>query len=90
MFYEIIYLSRESVSGMRTSMRSKIIQQLNKERQAAFLKLDPVKRVLTMERALHDILAAKAEEEGVTDGDPRPTFVSYLFSPPDSDTLPLI
>jgi hypothetical protein len=50
-------------------MRSKIINQLKDEERTAFLKLDPVSRVLTMERVLHDMLAAEAAEEGVTDGE---------------------
>jgi len=50
-------------------MRSKIIQQLKDEERAAFLKLDPVDRILTMERVLYDVLSLKAQEEGVTDGE---------------------
>jgi hypothetical protein len=50
-------------------MRSKIIQQLKDEERAAFLKLDPVDRILTMERVLYDVLSLKAQEEGVSDGE---------------------
>ena len=69
MFYEIICLKNEFALDTRTIMRSKIIQQLKDEGHAAFLKLDPVSRVLTMERVLHGMLAAEAAAEGVTDGE---------------------
>ncbi|MBI4768288.1 MAG: hypothetical protein HY787_27445 [Deltaproteobacteria bacterium] len=50
-------------------MESKIIKKLKEEERAAFLKLEPAARVLRMEKVLHEILAAKAEDEGVTEGE---------------------
>lgn len=35
----------------------------------AFLKLDPVDRVLTMESVLYEVIYAKAAEEGVADSE---------------------
>jgi hypothetical protein len=50
-------------------MESKIIKKLKEEERAAFLKLEPAARVLQMEKVLHEILAAKAEDEGLTEGE---------------------
>ena len=50
-------------------MESKIIKKLKEEERAAFLKLEPAARVLRMEKVLHEILAAKAEDEGLTEGE---------------------
>lgn len=50
-------------------MKSKTIIQLEEEERKAFLKLDPVDRILTMERRLHELLSIKASEEGVSEGE---------------------
>jgi hypothetical protein len=50
-------------------MESKIINMLKEEERATFLKLEPAARILRMEKVLHEILAAKAEDEGVTEGE---------------------
>lgn len=50
-------------------MKSKIIAKLQEEERKAFLKLDPVDRILTMERRLHELLSIKASEEGVSEGE---------------------
>lgn len=42
---------------------------LTKEKRLDFLKLDPVERILRMESLLYEIIALKAEEEGVTEGE---------------------
>lgn len=48
-------------------MKSKIMEKLRNESRRAFLKLDPVMRILKMERFLYEIISIKAKEEGVTD-----------------------
>ncbi len=50
-------------------MKSKIIKQLREAERLAFLKLDPVDRVLTMESVLYEVIYAKAAEEGVADSE---------------------
>jgi hypothetical protein len=50
-------------------MESKIINMLKEEERTTFLKLEPAARILRMEKALHEILAAKAKDEGVTEGE---------------------
>jgi len=50
-------------------MHSKIIEQLKEEERKAFLKLDPVARVLRMEKLLHEVLSIKAKEQGVSEGE---------------------
>lgn len=50
-------------------MRSKIIEQLKQEERSAFLKLDPVERILRMEKLLHEVISIKAQEEGVSEGE---------------------
>ena len=50
-------------------MKSRIIEKLKTEESSAFLKMDPYARVLHMEKVLFEILAAKAVDEGVTEGE---------------------
>jgi hypothetical protein len=50
-------------------MKSKTITKLAKEELKAFLNLSPVERILAMERLLHEMLAIKAEEEGISEGE---------------------
>lgn len=50
-------------------MESKIINMLKEEERVSFLKLEPAARILLMEKVLHEILAVKAEDEGVTEGE---------------------
>jgi len=50
-------------------MHSKIIEQLKEEERKAFLKLDPVARVLRMEKLLHEVISIKAKEQGVSEGE---------------------
>lgn len=47
--------------------RSKIIEKLREEERNSFIALDPVSRVLEMERLLYEVIALKAEEEGVSE-----------------------
>lgn len=47
--------------------KSKIADQLRNEQRFAFLSLDPVERIRRMEKALHEVLAIRAAEEGVTE-----------------------
>ena len=46
---------------------SKAIKQLRDEERTSFLKLDPVDRMLRMEKVLHEVLAIKASAAGVTE-----------------------
>ncbi len=50
-------------------MKSKTASRLEKEERKAFLKLNPVDKILSMERLLHDLLSIKAAEEGVSEGE---------------------
>lgn len=50
-------------------MPSKIIEQLREEERISFLKLDPVERILRMEKLLYEVISIKATEEGVTEGE---------------------
>jgi len=50
-------------------MASNVIKELKGEQRAAFLQLDPIERMLKMERALHEIISIKAAEEGVSESD---------------------
>lgn len=50
-------------------MKSKTTSQLEKEERKAFLKLNPVERILSMERLLHEVISIKAAEEGVSEGE---------------------
>ncbi|MBE9503408.1 MAG: hypothetical protein IME96_04475 [Proteobacteria bacterium] len=50
-------------------MTSNIIDKLKDEGREAFLKLDPVDRILKMERLLNEIISIKAVDEGVTERD---------------------
>lgn len=50
-------------------MKSKTTNHLEKEERRAFLKLNPVDRILTMERLLHEVISIKAKEEGVSEGE---------------------
>jgi len=50
-------------------MRSRIIEQLREEQRRSFTRLDPVDRILRMEQVLHEMLAIKAEAEGVAIGE---------------------
>lgn len=50
-------------------MESKIIRKLKEEERSAFLKLDPAQRVFRMEQVFYEILAHKAAEEKVTEGE---------------------
>ncbi len=50
-------------------MRSKIIEQLREEERASFLKLDPVDRILRMEKLLYEMISIKADEEGVAESE---------------------
>lgn len=50
-------------------MKSKTRSQLEKEERKAFLKLNPVERILAMERLLHEVISIKAAEEGVSEGE---------------------
>ena len=50
-------------------MHSKIIEQLKEEERKAFLKLNPVARVLRMEKLLHEVISIKAKEQGVSEGE---------------------
>lgn len=56
-------------------MRSNIIEKLKNEGRKAFLKLDPVARILRMEALLYDIISIKAKEEGRTPGE---IYIRYL------------
>lgn len=50
-------------------MKSKTTSRLEKEERKAFLKLNPVERILSMERLLHEVISIKAAEEGVSEGE---------------------
>lgn len=50
-------------------MGSPIIAELRKEGRASFLKLDPVDRMLRMERLLYEIISIRAAAEGVSERD---------------------
>lgn len=50
-------------------MRSKIIEMLKEEERKAFLELDPVERILRMERLLHEVISIKASDEGVAESE---------------------
>ncbi len=58
-------------------MRSKIMTQLKDEELAAFRRLDPVERILAMERVLYELLGARAAEEGVTDGEVYQRYLAH-------------
>lgn len=47
--------------------KSKIMEQLRNEQRNAFLRLDPVERIHRMEKVLHEVLAIRAAEEGVSE-----------------------
>lgn len=50
-------------------MRSKIIESLKNESRKAFLKLDPVMRILRMEALLYEVISIRARKEAVTEGE---------------------
>jgi len=50
-------------------MDSKVRKQLKEEGRQAFLKLDPLERMLKMERLLYEVISIKADGEGVSEGE---------------------
>ena len=50
-------------------MRSKIIEDLREEERRAFLKLDPLERILRMEFLFHEVISLRAAAEGVSEGE---------------------
>lgn len=50
-------------------MQSKIIEQLKQEGRRAFLRLEPIERILRMEKVLREVIFVKAKEEGVSEGE---------------------
>ena len=50
-------------------MRSKIMEKLKQESRKAFLKLDPVARVLRMETLFYEFIAIRAKQVGRSQGE---------------------
>lgn len=50
-------------------MESRTINKLREEERRSFLKMDPVERILTMERVLYEIISLRSQEEGVSEGE---------------------
>lgn len=52
-----------------TSSGKGVRARLRVEARDAFLRLDPIERVLAMERRLYELIALKASMEGVSEGE---------------------